>query len=156
MRYKLEALEDSVLKLTRVHTKLLQQRAELQVSVQLKDSQIARHIRKIEILDRQTNNLKDEVNFLNLQCDNLKAYLLHAPGGEELLAQPQFAQAAPSYVMQSNVLKPIRGGSMTETHKIVRKTRVSLTSGFFSPVKVGETASVSPFPATAIKESAKL
>ncbi len=94
-----------------MYHQIANQRATLMIDVQMKDKSIQRKTQKIEEQEKQIANLKEDSKYIRAQCDELKEIVKkRLADAEQILSQPIFTQAAPTYAQQANVMKPLRGG----------------------------------------------
>lgn len=104
-------LERNVASLTQLYHQLIKQCGELKVDLQLKTKQLARKSKATEDQEKQINSLKECMKNLKIQCDELKEVIKSkVPGAEEILSAPGFAQVNPTFAIQQNVVKTIKGG----------------------------------------------
>jgi len=104
-------LEKNVNHLNFMYHQIATQRASLTVDLQMKDKDLTRKINKIEELERQITNFKEDANIARLQADKLKDVVRNRlPDAETILKEEIFTQAAPTYFQQTKVVKPLRGG----------------------------------------------
>jgi len=94
-----------------MYHQIRQQQASLTIDCQTKDRNIKRKEKKIEELEKQTLNLKEDSNHTKMQLDELKSIIKkRLPDAEQILTQPVFQYSGATYIMQSNVVKPLKGG----------------------------------------------
>jgi len=94
-----------------MNLELVTQKAGLIIDLQIKDRNVERRTEKIEKLEKQIINLKEDSKHMAFQCEELKEIIRSkVPDADTLLLQPMFALANPTYTHQVRVVKPLRGG----------------------------------------------
>ncbi len=97
-----------------MYHQIASQRATMSIDLQMKDKNLQRKSHKVEELEKQIANLKEDTKNIRVQCDELKDVVRkRLSDAEQILAQPIFTQVTPTYAFQSNVLKALRGGGGT-------------------------------------------
>eukprot|EP01022_Parablepharisma_sp_SALTPOND_P014511 TRINITY_DN197_c0_g1_i3.p1 TRINITY_DN197_c0_g1~~TRINITY_DN197_c0_g1_i3.p1 ORF type:complete len:948 (+),score=117.39 TRINITY_DN197_c0_g1_i3:5507-8350(+) len=118
LKKRIIVLEKNVTQLTQMYHQIANQRAALLIDSQVKDKSIHRKDRKIEEQDKQIANLKGTSNLTRTQFEELKEIIRRRlPDAEEILSQPVFTQAVPTYASPWNVMKPLRGGGGNSFNK---------------------------------------
>eukprot|EP00826_Nyctotherus_ovalis_P000839 TRINITY_DN10057_c0_g1_i3.p1 TRINITY_DN10057_c0_g1~~TRINITY_DN10057_c0_g1_i3.p1 ORF type:complete len:729 (+),score=302.55 TRINITY_DN10057_c0_g1_i3:449-2635(+) len=111
LKKRVIVLERNVNQLNQMYHQLTNQRATLAIDLQMKDKSIQRKTQRIEELEKQITQLKDDSNVTHLQCDELKSIMKQRlPDAETILTQGIFAQAVHTYAQQAKIVKALRGG----------------------------------------------
>lgn len=133
-------LEKNVNQLNQMYHQIANQRASLTIDLQMKEKNIQRKTQRIGELEKQINNLKDDAKFARTQSEELKEIVKkRLPDHEEILNQPLYTQAAPTYFSQAKVVKPLRGGGGNTLKYIIgRKKSNAATSIAPAPEKIEE------------------
>jgi hypothetical protein len=99
-----------------MNLELVTQRTGLVIDLQMRDRNIKRKTQRIEELEKQIINLKEDFKQMRFQCEELKEIIkFKVPDADVLLLQPMFAPANPTYTHQVRVVKPLRGGIVLYT-----------------------------------------
>lgn len=139
MKRRIIVLEKNVTQLTQMYHQIANQRATLSIDVQMKDKSLKRKAQKIEELDKQIGNLKEDSKNLRAQADLLKEIVKkRLEDGEQILSQPVFTQATFTYTLQTNVVKPLRGGGGKDAIQFFLGRKKSGVSGMLASDKIDE------------------
>lgn len=94
-----------------MYNQLTSQRVTWAIDSQMKDKNIQRKTQKIEELEKQLSQLKEDSNVTRLQCDKLKDIVKERlPDAKDILKQGIFVQAVHTYMQQAKIVKALRGG----------------------------------------------
>ena len=125
MKRTVIVLEKNVAQLTQMYHQIANQRATLSIDIQVKDKSLQRKAQKIEELEKQVGNLKDDSKFTRAQCDELKEIIRkRLSDAEQILIQPIFTQAAPTYAQQANLVRSLRGGGGVQSNYKILKNQI--------------------------------
>jgi len=111
LKKRVIVLERNVNQLNQMYHQLTNQRATLAIDLQMKDKSIQRKTQRVEELEKQIAQLKEDSNITRMQCDELKSIVKEKlPDAEKILGQGIFVQAVHTYAQQIKIVKALRGG----------------------------------------------